>query len=197
MIADAKGQAFGSGRLFPTPYDVPLWTDPRCVPRVMRAVVQVEIVMMARHSHEIFRANLLVAPQQCRRIPCLGLPFADDVHEAGIGRMPIIGDMMLVGRTSGHIHQAAIPIARFGLALRPPMRPDSEFGIAEPFRGVPTRDKRRPVRLKRCGMRRCSAAHRNSASDQIAPTNLPHFRPAPFNFRLRADGYCWYRYHIN
>jgi len=171
MIADTKGQAFGAGRLFPPGYNIPLRPHARRVPRVMTAVVKVEIVVVAGHRHEISGAHLLVALQKSGRIPGLRLPAIDDLHESGVGRMAVIGEVMLVGAAARKIHQPAVPVARLRLALRSPMSPYAELGITEPLRGFPALDQRRPVRLEGCrrGRSRHHGAKAEASGKQVAP----------------------------
>ena len=42
----------------------------------------------------------------------------------------------LILRAAGLIHAARIPVAVLRLALRPPVRPDAELGVAKPLRAL-------------------------------------------------------------
>src|SRR4051794_1563432 len=101
----------------------------------------VEIVVMTAHRHEVARTRGGIAFHQIRRVPLLGFPLSDDIDEAAAAGVAVTLEMMLVSGfrrkprlTSRYVHQAPVPVAPFGLALRPPMRPDPELGVAEPFR---------------------------------------------------------------
>src|SRR3954466_16098075 len=93
----------------------------------------------------------------------LGLPAADHVDEAGAARMAVMLQMMLVvglalhpGSARLEVHEARVPVAMLGLALRPPMRPDAELGIAEPLGDPVARRERLPGRSDRhCAGGRC------------------------------------------
>src|ERR1700722_750714 len=69
-------------------------------------------------------------------IPFLGLEQRDQVFVADFGRVSISLEVVLVLRAALDIHIPRIPVAIFDAGLRPPMRPDTEFCIAEPFRDL-------------------------------------------------------------
>ena len=50
-----------------------------------------------------------------------------------MAHVPVVGSAALI------VHEAGIPVAILGLALRPPVGPDAEFGILEPFGTFPLR----------------------------------------------------------
>jgi len=49
------------------------------------------------------------------------------------------------------IHLARIPVALLGYALRAPVRPDAELGVAKPLRALVVLGERLPVGLERTG----------------------------------------------
>ena len=114
------------------------------------------------------RAGLLVEVEQLVRIPVLGLPAIVDLHEAGIGGMAVSapGD----GRTACwpwiYIWRA-YQSPGFGHALRAPMRPDAELGVAEPVGRLVLGRQRFPVGLERA--RRDIAKARALARDAAGP----------------------------
>ena len=59
-------------------------------------------------------------------------------------------DMEFVLDVSFDVHVARVPVAVFWLALRAPMCPDAEFGVAKPL-GYFVLSKRLPVRLELAG----------------------------------------------
>src|SRR5437868_11702435 len=102
----------------------------------MLAVEVVEIIVMRGHCEEVASTRLCIASDQLFRPPVLRLPLPDDVNEASPARVSIMPEMVLVGSFAGHprlaarqVHQPGVPVAPFGLALRAPMRPDSELGV--------------------------------------------------------------------
>src|SRR5688500_3708248 len=91
--------------------------------------------------------------------------------------MSIVAQVMVVGvmrpeprRRLLMVHQPGIPVAILGLALRAPVRPDAELGIAEPVgRAIPFRE-RLPIRSelarRRSGgnCRRCGGGPGNKSA---------------------------------
>src|SRR5271156_7022502 len=66
-------------------------------------------------------------------IPFIALEHGDQVFEAYFGRVSIGLEVVLVLRAALDIHIPRVPVAIFDAGLRPPMRPDTEFCIAEPL----------------------------------------------------------------
>src|SRR5205085_3254233 len=56
--------------------------------------------------------------------------------------------VMLIEFVALDIHLAGIPVAELGHALRRPMSPDAELGVAEPVRRLVLRLQRLPVSLE-------------------------------------------------
>ena len=92
-----------------------------------------EIVVMRAHADEIFRTGLFIKFHQALGIPVLGLPERDDVLPAVGGGMTETGEVVVIIGGALLIHLARIPVAHHGHGLRPPVRPDAELGIPEPF----------------------------------------------------------------
>ena len=147
MLADAEAQSLLPRRFPPDSHDVLLRSHVHRVPARILRVPQVEVIVVHAHADEVLCAGLLVEAHQMVGIPTGGLPDIDQILVANLGRMPIVFQMMLILLRSLDIHVARVPVAVFNGRLRPPMRPDAELGIAEPFRnpvslqGVPGSDK--------------------------------------------------------
>jgi hypothetical protein len=60
----------------------------------------------------------------------------DDVLEAKILGVAIVGHMIGILVGAGIIHVSGVPVAVHRDALRSPMCPDAEFGILIPLRGL-------------------------------------------------------------
>ena len=137
VVRHAEAHALGARDPRPGADNVLAWSNPGAVPRVVRGVVHVEIVVVVGHRHEVLGASALIQRQQLVRIPMLRLPPPDDIQEARARRMPVGGQVVRVLRMSLDVHVARVPVAALGLALRTPMRPEPEFGITKPVgRGV-------------------------------------------------------------
>jgi hypothetical protein len=69
-------------------------------------------------------------------IEFLGLPEGEDVFPTLLGRVTVVLEVMLVvsAKVILGIQVAGIPISTHRHRLRPPVRPDTELGIAEPVR---------------------------------------------------------------
>src|SRR3569833_1217057 len=102
-------------------------------------------------------------------------PAFFEFHEAGIGGMAVKLQVMQIELVALDIHLARIPVAIFRHALRRPMRPDAEFGVAEPVGRVILRLQRLPIRLERSrsdglaqGRCRAEGGQRRSLLQEIA-----------------------------
>ena len=80
--AHAESQAVLARRPGPAADDVLFRTDCDRVPRLMRAVPHVEIVVVIRHREEVSRPGPLVERDQCVWIPILCFPGMDHIFEA-------------------------------------------------------------------------------------------------------------------
>src|SRR5688500_17519713 len=89
---------------------------------------------MYAHADEVLRAGSDIAIHQRFRIELLRLPQRDDVLVTELGWMSVMLHMMGIVRMPGDIHEARVPVARTRDGLRPPVRPDTELGVAEPPR---------------------------------------------------------------
>ena len=87
--ADAEAQPVLARRLA-QPAMSPSSARRRRVPRLVRAVPQVEVVVVVRQRDEVLRARLLVERHELVRIPALGLPRVDDVLEAELRRVAVL-----------------------------------------------------------------------------------------------------------
>src|SRR5207248_5150543 len=115
-----------------------------------------EIVVMTSQREEVARAGFDVARDQLFGAPVLSLPLADDVEETRTAGVAIMFEVMLVSGLAlhplgpaGQVEQPRVPVAPFGLALRPPMRPDAELRVAEPVGHAVMGRERFPIRRDR------------------------------------------------
>ncbi len=133
VYAHAEGQAVFTGSLLPFGKYVAFRTHVYRVPALVLAVPEVHIVVVVAHGEKVLCADALVERNEFFGIPVLGFPFVDYVHKAELRRVAVQFDMALVGIAAFFVHGAAIPVAGLGLALRAPVGPNAEFGVAEPF----------------------------------------------------------------
>jgi hypothetical protein len=141
VVGDTELEPRLAHQRLPGADDVTLRTDPGAVPFMMLAGEQVEVVVVTAHCHEVSRAGLAVLSDQVGGIPVLRLPLADDVDEPGLARVAIAAQVVDVGslarfprQPSLSVQQPGVPVAELRLALRPPMGPDPELGVAKPVR---------------------------------------------------------------
>ncbi len=152
VVADAEAQACIPRHLGPGPDDVAPGPHPQGVPGVMFRRPGVEVVVVVGQGHEILRARGLVEPHQRLWVPVLGLPQVLDLHEAEAGRVAVGLDVVLVEGIALDIHQPPVPVAELGHALRAPMGPDPQLGVAIPVRRLILRRQRLPGRAERTGL---------------------------------------------
>lgn len=146
MNTHTKRQAVFLTRLGPLAHDIPFRTHVHGVPRLVLAVPKVHIIMMVTQCHEITGTHALVKTYQRIRLPLFGLPFINHVLKPEILRITIFFHVHVILPMTRIVHVTRIPIARLRFALRPPMRPNAEFGIAKPIRTL-IRCQRFPRRL--------------------------------------------------
>ena len=87
---------------------------------------------MHAHTHEVFRASLLVQADEIGGVKLLRLPVRDRILVTEFRRMPVGFAMIEILLRSLHVDIPRIPIAIFDGGLRAPVRPDSELGVAKP-----------------------------------------------------------------
>ena len=135
---------------------------------MIRAVPQVEVVMVLAKGEEVFGTDTLVQFHQFVGVPVFCFPVTAKFFQSiFVGRTidPLVVSALPMVFI---IHVAGIPVAGFGLTLWPPVCPDAEFGIFEPFGAFPL-FQTLPIRLEvtlrdghigcaRCGYPRDSAA---------------------------------------
>ena len=97
--------------------------------------------MVYAHADEILGAGFLIKLHQTIGVEPIALPGRNDILEAELAGMPIMLQVVFVLRAAFDVHTAGIPIPILGSRLRPPMRPDSELGVAEPFRHAVGRER--------------------------------------------------------
>ena len=133
MIAHTKAQAMGARDFGPSTYDVFLRADFRGIPAGVLGIEGIEIVVMSCERKKVFGTGAFVEADQSFRIPILRLPQIVNFHEAEFGRMTIGLDVVIVNWITLDVHFARVPVTLFGHALRGPVRPHAELGIAIPF----------------------------------------------------------------
>ena len=134
VVADAETQALRARHRGPQAGNVLLGADVHRIPSVVAGIVSVKIVVVVGQADKVFRSCALVERHQPFRLPALRAPQIVDLHEAEARWVTICLDVVVVGRIALQIHPAGIPVALLGHALRRPMRPDSELGVAKPIR---------------------------------------------------------------
>ena len=188
MIGDAEFKAPLAGRFGPGADDVALRPHPRAVPAMKAGGVIVKIVVMIGKGDEIARARFRIQIEQGFGPPLFRPPAVVELHEAGVDRMAVILQMMLILFAALDIHVAGIPVARLRHALRRPVRPDAELGVAKPIGRMILRLEGFPVGPERPGLdalslsrQRAGRCQRASLQQQIAFAQ--HHR-APWKDRL-------------
>ena len=104
---------------------------------------------------EVLGAGFHVQIEQRVGVPVLGLPAVLDFHEADLGRMAVVLDVVVVLPVALDVHAARVPVAHLRHALRTPMRPDTELRIAEPIGRAVAVDQRIPGWREGRRKRRC------------------------------------------
>src|SRR5579875_2289395 len=90
--------------------------------------------MMHAHAHEIAGTCFFVQSHQIIGIKTIGFPGGDNILETKPGWMTVGLHVILILIAALDVYVSCIPVAILRGGLGPPMRPDAEFGIAEPFR---------------------------------------------------------------
>src|ERR1035438_6784551 len=120
--------------------------------------------------------------------------------------MPVRLDVVVVLGAALYVHAAGIPVSLLRNALRAPMSPDSELGVAKPV-GEPVRLQRFPIGAKRtrdraagkiavrvctllaqcgfCGRKQADAARNKRSPVETAGFTI-HFQVTPFSGRSSA-----------
>jgi hypothetical protein len=104
------------------------------VPGMKLGIPQIKVVVMHPQADEIFCPRFDIKGHQRIGIPPLGFPERDDVLVTIGGRVAVVPEVAFVLRAALKIHVAGIPVAGARHGLRPPMCPDAELRVAEPFR---------------------------------------------------------------
>ena len=133
MDADTEAKPVFVAHLGPAAHDVLFGPHVDRVPRLIVTVPQVEVVVVVGQRDEVARPDILVEFDQIFGIPLLGPPFVYHILESELGGVAVFLDMEFVLPVPGVIHVSGIPVARLGFALRAPVCPYAELGIAEPF----------------------------------------------------------------
>ncbi len=87
--------------------------------------------------------------------------------------------MVIVEAVALLVHLAAVPVAVFGHALRAPMRPDAELGVAEPVGVAECLADARPVRIERHGGAGSRRAGEPARPGEDAAATDPHAGKTP------------------
>ncbi len=132
MVGDGDTQASLAGEFRVDADDVLLRADLYRVPVVEAGVVVVEVVVVIGERGKVFRSGRNVHVHQLVGLPVLGLPEIVDLHPADLGGMAVGLQVVVVLAIALDVHVAGVPVALLGHALRGPVVPDSELGVAEP-----------------------------------------------------------------
>ena len=162
VIADAETKAAPLAEGGPGADDIFFRADPVGVPCMVPGVVVIEVVVVIGEGHEVFGTRRLVQVQQRVGIPALCLPQDVDVFESDFRGMTVGLDVIVVGGVALDVHAAGIPVALLRHALRGPVGPDAELGVAEPVRRPVLRLQGLPTRLKRPGRQTAFRAGRKT-----------------------------------
>ena len=133
MERDAQREAVLLGSTCPAFKDVALRTHTNGVPRLVFGVPEVEVVVVVTQHEEVLRPCPLVALHQLVGVPVLGLEEGQNVLEPHLRRVSVVLDVVAVFTRAFHIHRAGHPVAGALDTLRPPVCPDAELCVAEPF----------------------------------------------------------------
>src|SRR5690348_15121102 len=88
---------------------------------------------MGTHADEIAGAGAFVEAHEPIRVPLFSFPKRDDVLVTVSGGMAVVLEMIFVLSVTLLIKLPGVPVAVHGDSLRPPMSPNAEFSVAEPF----------------------------------------------------------------
>ena len=91
---------------------------------------------MTTHRHKIAGTHLNIEVHQFFGFPFIYYPIMADVLITELRRVPVCLDVVVVLGIALYVHAAGVPISLLGDALRTPMSPDPELGVAKPI-GVP------------------------------------------------------------
>ena len=139
MHAHSEAQPIFAAGLCPSTHDIFLRSEGDRVPALIFAVVKVEVVVVVGQSEEIAGSGFFVKLHQSVGVPVLRFPLMNPVLEAPAARMVARVDVVFVLAAALDVHVAGVPVTVLRLALRPPVGPDTELGVAEPFRALPCR----------------------------------------------------------
>ena len=88
---------------------------------------------MVTQGEKVLGTYLLIESHELVGVPLLGLEQGNDILEAYLGRVTVVLHVVIILVGAFHIEAARHPVAGAFDALRPPVRPDAELDIAEPF----------------------------------------------------------------
>ena len=111
------------------------WGPTRCgIPWLMLRIPGVKTVMVIGQGDEYSCAGLFVARDQLVRIPIQQRPLRAKLFVPEPRWRPVMFELIFVLPLALDIHIACVPVPGFGHALRTPVSPDTELGIAVPIR---------------------------------------------------------------
>ncbi len=184
MLADAEAQTELLRSSLPEPDDILFRSHLHGVPGIVRGIPVVEVVVVHRLGEEVLGAGIRVELHQAVGIEVLRLPRLDHILPPVLGGMPVHTPMMQILIRALPVHITRIPVAVHRHGLWPPMRPNTELGIAEPVRAhiVP---QRVPCRFERSLLNRLPLLHTTSLLEirccaeiryfgAIAVKSIPH-----------------------
>src|SRR3546814_6705177 len=101
-------------RLLPGADHVTLRPDAQRIPRMVRRIEAIEVIVMTSQADEILGARLHIALHQRFGGPLVRLPRVLDVHHPRVSRVAICPEVMLVNRMPLQLEEASITIAQLG-----------------------------------------------------------------------------------
>ena len=67
--------------------------------------------MVCSHTHEVFGTHFFIQSHQFLRVPAFSFPEWNDVLVAVGGRVPVVGEMMLIMAVARLVHAPGVPVA--------------------------------------------------------------------------------------
>ena len=147
---DAETDAGGARGLGPFAEEVALGAEAGGVPRLIRGVPQVEVIVVDTLDDQEAGAGVLVDLDEFGGVELGGIPIAQDFLVARLGGMAVIVEMVVIRGGAGLVEVPGIPVAALAGSLGAKVNPNAELRLAQPGRrarivfldGFPCRLKR-------------------------------------------------------
>ena len=136
MFAEPEGHSLRVRRRFPQGENIPVRPHIDAVHPVYLRIIVEKMVMVGRLGHQVSGPRPVIFLDQPLRVELFRLPQGADILVSEAGRMAVVPQVVFVLGRALDIHVPGIPVPEHGHALRPPVAPDSEFRVPEPFRSA-------------------------------------------------------------